>query len=1238
MNYKRILSAALLVVMIFTSVFAAIPFTSYAAYSESSASASSKVPEGYTEANLNSAELEEYLKEIHGSNASFDENSDELISLLSYNFSSASAMLNYELKRGYLYYANSAGNDYSIFINKYTGFMYYVNNVTGQILTSNPISLNSAASAGDKEVLMSQIIIKYSELANTTVTRELNSMKWAARRSQIQVTSISNGLRVNYTIGDTTARFLLPGMVIAEDFESTILKPLINSFESAMKEYCADALPDEDFTFFGNENYETEAYGYVNNSDKNGWIKYLSDMKKLYERVYTNTSSAEYKYLNTFRAEIDSLLSAYTIKNPKRYSDTSKPSNQKFLEAMYEDYPITKTGAAVYVYTASSLVETKRDISNKIKKNCPDYTYSLMFEQESACGYVSEVEQKPVFRCALEYTFNSDGSLSVRLPASSIVFDESVYTVEMITPLQFFGGADMKNDGYVFYPDGSGTIVEFNDFYNDARNISIELASPIYGIDYAYSKIDSIKGISHREQVTMPVFGVVNDVKASEATKQIYGKETVRNGYFAILEEGSALATLVARSGGVSHSFMGAHAYYTPYPSDIYDLSETLSVGSLGVYKMLSKSKYTGSYVTRYVMLTDEELGNETYGENAFYASDYVGMATYYRDYLKGNGVLTALENLNEDIPLYIEVLGAMDITSKFLSFPVTETIPLTTFDNVAQIYEELSKCEEFVVNKVSEYLELAAKEENEMQKYQYEKQAERYQELVGQIQNITNINFKLTGFSNGGMSSTYPAKVKWVKACGGKSDFKKLLNTAKTASEAENANFSIYPEFDFMYINRTASFDGISNDQASVMVDNRYASKQIYNSVKQEFESFFTLVVSPDALAKLYSKFNKKYSGYDNKNISVSTLGSDLNSNFDKKNSINRDEAREMVEDVLDTMVNENGYNLMMDKGNIYAIEYATHILNAPIDSSHHRYTSYTVPFTAFILHSYVNYTGEPINYSGSPAYDMLRAIESGAALYYIVCFQNTSYMKDDENLSSYYGVDYQNWFDNIVENYIVLNTELKDLQSHEIVDHKILIAEREIEASEMQINYIKLQKEILEFLDSQLLNTVDAKLAELKGDAANYEKRIKFTVDVDALMSTFADILNLSVEELSVRPAVNEKSFAEQVAELVAEYTDYYSGAELAVNNVELKFGEFEYGTENYMTKYSYITDSTTFDSDYVYTEYTVDNGNVTMVTYQKGDSVVRFILNYNSYKVTIKLSATESYTIDAYGWKRI
>ena len=286
------------------------------------------------------------------------------------------------------------------------------------------------------------------------------------------------------------------------------------------------------------------------------------------------------------------------------------------------------------------------------------------------------------------------------------------------------------------------------------------------------------------------------------------------------------------------------------------------------------------------------------------------------------------------------------------------------------------------------------------------------------------------------------------------------------------------------------------------------------------------------------------------------------------------------------------------------------------------------------------MNYTGEPINYSGSPAYDRLRAIESGAALYYIVCFQNTSYMKDDEDLSKYYGVDYHNWFDDIVENYMILNSVIGDLQGHEIVDHKVLLAEREIEEQEMQQSYIRLQNEIIEFLDSQFTRSVDAALESLRGNPENYDKRVRMLIDVDDLMIRFADILNLSVEELKERPSANEPSFYEKVTAIAESYEAYYNGAEDASNNVDVEFGgaDFEYGTDEYKTKYSYITDSNALDKDYVYTDYTIDNGNVTMVTYKKGTSVVRFILNYNSYKVTVKLSDSESYTIDAYGWQRI
>ena len=283
-------------------------------------------------------------------------------------------------------------------------------------------------------------------------------------------------------------------------------------------------------------------------------------------------------------------------------------------------------------------------------------------------------------------------------------------------------------------------------------------------------------------------------------------------------------------------------------------------------------------------------------------------------------------------------------------------------------------------------------------------------------------------------------------------------------------------------------------------------------------------------------------------------------------------------------------------------------------------------------MLHSYVNYTGTPLNYSGSPDYDILRAIESGASLYYIVCYQNTSYLKDDENLNKYYGIDYKNWYDDILATYTRLNAAIGDLQNYEIVDHKTIIAEREIANKERAENYALLQEEILLLLDKQLLAEVDKALLTLKGDSANYNKRIK--VDVtdagrNSLIALFADILNLAETELAA------SGFIADVDKIIAKYELEYSGAQDAANNVVVNFAADDF---NYESEYTYITDSNATDKDYVYTDYTVDNGNVTIVTYQNGEDVVRFILNYNNFNVTVRLSETESYTIDAYGWQRI
>ncbi len=1236
MNLKRIISTALTVVMIFTALLAAFPLGASAAYINSESSTGSMIPAGSVEADLTEEQLKIYLENTDKSKGELSE------SYLNYNFSTAEEMLSYELTKGYLYCTNSADGAYSLYINKYTGFVYYVNNITGQIITSNPInpgylSKNGAISVQKslREEIMSQISITFHESANTQLVTTFNSYTDAALRGQISVTAISGGLRVNYSLGDTTARFLLPGNITVERFMEAIFMPMAERYEEMLIEYCSEARPEENFSFFENEDYiPTDDYGYLNTSmlpAREGYVYYLAQTQKIYSKVLSMGSS-EYRKLDDLRNDIIQLFQYYVLKAPEKASGTA-------LENMYKDYPITKEGVAIYTFVAGTDDEnTKNNLKNYVSKiiktNCQDYTYAMMYQDEAECLYEDDSTQKPVFRCALEYTLNDDGTLSVRLPANSITYDDTVYTLEKISPLQYFGAGVMDQDGYIFYPDGSGTIVEFDDFYNEANNLktSLQITSDVYGADNCYSELDG----AFREQIIMPVFGLVNEVKANDKTSLATGSavESVNNGFFAIIEEGSALAYLEYRSKGDAHKFASVYASYTPRPSDEFNLDETnSSTLSLGKLVIVSDTKYSGSYVTRYAMLTDETVGEQIYGKDAYYESSYVGMAAYYRDYLEKSGVLSALEIVSEDLPLYLEVFGAMDIMTRFLTFPVTKSVALTSFDDVQEIYSQLSDCTNYVNSLIEKYQKLADEETDEAQKLKYLNEVDRYEALKGQITDMRNINFRLTGFANGGMSSTYPAKVKWQRSCGGKSGFKSLISAAEDISSKENYNFGVYPDFDFMYINATAAFDGISNrGNVSKMVDNRYASKKVYNSISQEYENFYTLVVSSDVLNKFYNKFFKKYSKYDINTLSVSTLGSDLNSNFDTKDPVNREEAKEDVVALLEKMTSsesKKSYDLMMDKGNIYALKYATHILDVSTDSSHFRYASYTVPFVGLVLHSYVNYTGSPINYSGNPQYDILRSIENGAALYYIVCYKNSAYLKDSETLNEYYGVDYQNWFDSIVTTYNELNNAIGGLQDYKIVDHNVLRAERVIEQDEETENLTRLQDEIIELLEAEIVKVIDDKFDELQeGGSANYGKKIDLTVDRTALLEQFSEILNVEVSELDTG------DFRIKLDKVISSYETQYNGdADFEANTVPVTLSSI-----NYQSKYSYITDSFALDKDYVYTRYTVDNGNVTMVTYKKGDSEVKFILNYNLFSVTVKLDAEHEYVIPANGYEKI
>ncbi len=1280
---------------------------------------------------------------------------------------SAEELLQKELDGNMLISANSKDGNYTIYVNVYTGYMYYKNNLNGQILMSNYYRYNQSDRTG--EGLFSQIILDYYEIGGGKGSYD--SFNDAVKYNQISVTKITNGIRVNYTLGDTTVRYLAPGAISEEDYMNILVMPILQEYLAAVRQTVTTKKPDPDkpgeFDAESWRNFRNYYYGpydkdndtaifpsevndavlfftnylyyyttrstsdFVSGQDhlftlaanvmgksvtgtykpgtefvrsgaiddfhsvfvtmaqlfnldtvieycpthKTGPIANRNTTTLEIERrdscphcggEFTENTVAQYLFYNSDGSLNKNALNEYvdfihqtitTVFKSGRpyYEGTGTYSFDNPLEDIFNPF----NGSLIKGYTKSAdgthiTINMTDDQSNNVKfvqlqnliiskcLNNPDpslrYSYNKMYQDEKKYGYVHKSTPRPVFRCALEYTFNDDGSLSIALPANSISFDESRYTLNSITPLKYFGSGRLdqtdyngERSGYVFYPDASGTVMNFKDF---KYNTKVE--APVYGADQAYSDVSKLVG-STKEQITMPVYGMVKTEATGQSNEALTGTQTLNNGFFSVIEDGASLATLKTEMRYGTNRYAIIYAVYQPYPTEAeLDLSQSIGVSSGQTQRMVSDTKYNGTYKTRVSMLSDEKLNAATGVDN--YVASYVGMAECYRDYLKANGTISALADLGNDLPLYIEAFGSMEITKKILSFPVEVSLELTTFENIRTMYDELADAKNIIYAKAAEYQQKADAEDKDIAlKNLYEQKAASYLALGAKIDNITNVNFRLTGFANGGMEYTYPSKVKWDKAVGGKSGFEDLLSYSGEVASRDGSNLGIFPDFDFLYISNTSLFDGISNKKiTSRLIDNRYATKQLYNSVTGDFEPLVTSVVSADAIASLYVKFNKDFADFNIKSISVSTLGSDVNSNFDDENPVNREQAVGYITNVLSSMRND-GYEIMVNRGNAYSLEYASHVIDAYIDSSHLSYASYSVPFFGMVFHGYVNYTGNALNYSGDPNYDILKSIESGASLYYILCYQNTEKLKEDINLNKYYGVSYENWFDKIVEQYAVINSAIGDLQTYEIVDHKILKVESLVNTAERNEAYKLLVTEFIDNVRAQI--TAEAyKIYEEVNQNGEFGKDVQVDIDVESIIDIAEAKLNLvDNKQVPDEYALTLKdTIRAYLAEVENEINEKF-GIPAATNHEIIEFNTLE----DYESKYNYVTDSSsTAGSDYVSTDYTLDNYNVVMVTYKcptTGDEV-KFVLNYNIGDVIVKLDGMEAFVLGKYAFKVI
>lgn len=609
-------------------------------------------------------------------------------------------------------------------------------------------------------------------------------------------------------------------------------------------------------------------------------------------------------------------------------------------------------------------------------KSFTNYTYEQLDADHEETGYVSTDKEPAVFKLAIEYSVDEYG-LYVRCAAGNVRFDSSRFKLSNVYVLPVLNAGNTNNEGYALYPDGSGSIIDFK----NAKGVEFTTFTTAYGQDYSFSTISG----ANNEVTRLPVYGMVETSTKPDG-------EIIKHGYLAYIEEGESLANIFLKSSGTAN-ILQAFTAFNPRPKDTYSLSGGLSSSADAMWTVESKRKYTKDFKIRMFILDGSKENGTTYSE----------MAKQLRSYLIKKGNISLIDDESKDgkkdLPLVIETLGAVDSTKRVLGVPVATTKALCTFEDIKTL----------IIDRLSD-------------------------KEITKNNPINNIVIKLNGWADGGLTSNVPTGIDVEASVGGDKGFKDLISYSK------DKGVTIYPDFDFAYSHKDSMFDGFStSDDLARTIDDRKAFKKQYSSVSQSYEYSTLGVISANRMMHFYDETYGEYKKYNVGAIGVSTLGDSLNSDFNEDAQLNREDAKVLVNRLLEKVKKDNG-KVLLSGGNIFAVKYADLILDMPLESSKLGVSTASVPFISMVLHGCVEYSGTALNLAGDYQNALLRTIENGAVPYFIVAISNASELKNHLEYSKYYSVMYSIWYQDIFDTYHTINDALAKVRYSQIVSHEFV------------------------------------------------------------------------------------------------------------------------------------------------------------------------------------------------------
>ena len=525
--------------------------------------------------------------------------------------------------------------------------------------------------------------------------------------------------------------------------------------------------------------------------------------------------------------------------------------------------------------------------------------------QEKSLFEAAETETPVLFNVTVRYRLEGDDFIA-EVPYDQISFNSANATITAVSVLPAFGAVGAQadgtyEDGYLLVPEGGGALIRFN----NKKVAQPSYIANVYGYDYGIKRDEFIT----ETKAIFPVFGLLRQEQS----------------FLCVVENASSFVAVQAdingttpNSGRSSYNTVNAKALVLHV--DQYNVSEKTTELQLMYEKKIPET----TLVQRY-RFTDN--GN------------YARLAENYGEYLKDHYPELKEKKASEEIPVSVELIGAIDKKVITAGLPVRKLVPITTFEQGQEILDSL------------------------------------------QASGIRNLSVRYSGWLKGGVKQKVLTGVSVPGELGGIKSLRNLISYAKEQGIP-------------LYLDSITAF-GYDSDLTDGFLANRDAARHITREIAELSQFSPIYYFAEDDPETMYYLLHPSYARRNASNlikwirengaygIAFRDIGYLLSADYDPEQTTTREAVKEMN---LETLAEAKaaGEKINVKEGFDFVLPYADLITNMDLSGVRYVLLDRMIPFYQIALHGSIDYTGRALNLEGDYETELLRSIEYGAGLHF--------------------------------------------------------------------------------------------------------------------------------------------------------------------------------------------------------------------------------------------------------------